>query len=252
MGQGVFRAGNTYRTRSKRTQLTYSKVTTIEFLPSPPWVYDLTTSTGNFIADGVVVHNCHHGIDLSLHSFHPEKEDFLLYLNRVQDEKGALEFVALCKSTGMKGMLAGEDIHVPDPLGYPRRVMEACEGSGGLVRYLGRIPHDYKLELLQKARCVVAPLKPPYQEIFGLFMLEAMASGTPVLVTDQGAPREIIVHGVTGAVARDLSCLEQNLAVALECSPAACRKRAEEFSREKMATEYLDLYRRMVEDKEEW
>ena len=191
-----------------------------------------------------------HGIDLSLYKFHPEKEDFLLYLNRVQDEKGALEFVALAKSTGMKGMVAGEDIYVPDPLGYPRRVMEACEQSGGLVRYLGRIPHDYKLELLQKTRCVVAPLKPTYLEIFGLSMVEAAACGTPFLSTDQGAPREIILHGQTGAVARDLDCLERNLAVALQCEPAACRKRAEEFSREKMALGYLSLYQDLTEGKE--
>lgn len=193
-----------------------------------------------------------HGIDLSLYDFQAEKEDFLLYLNRVQDEKGALEFVSLCQRAGMKGMLAGEDIYVPDPLGYPRRVMEACEASGGLVRYLGRIPHDYKLELLQQARCLVSPLKPPYIEIFGLSLVEAMACGTPVLVTDQGAPRELISHGVTGAIARDLDCLEANLKIALDCEPAACRRRAEGFSRERMAAEYLELYRRMVENKEEW
>jgi glycosyltransferase involved in cell wall biosynthesis len=194
----------------------------------------------------------HHGIDLSLYEYHAEKEDFLMYLNRVQDEKGALEFVALCKSVGMRGMLAGEDINVPDPLGYVSHVMRACENSGGLVRYLGRIPHDYKMELLQKARCVVAPLKPPYIEIFGLFMLEAMASGTPVLVTDQGAPRELVAHGVSGAIARDFTCLEANLAIALKCEPAACRRRAEDFPRQNMSAKYLELYRRMVEDGDEW
>jgi glycosyltransferase involved in cell wall biosynthesis len=194
----------------------------------------------------------HHGIDLSLYCPGAEKEDFLLYLNRVQDEKGALEFVQLCKSAQLRGMLAGEDVYVPDPLGYPRRVMEACEQSGGLVRYLGRVPHDYKLELLQKARCLVSPLKAPYIEIFGLSLVESLACGTPVLVTDQGAPRELVVHGVTGAIAADLGCLERNLALALECKPDACRKRAEEFSREKMAQKYLDIYTKMVNDGEEW
>ena len=194
----------------------------------------------------------HHGLDLALYPYHAEKDEFILHLNRIQEEKGTLEFCALAKSTGMKGMVAGEDIYVPDPLGYPRRVMEACEQSGGLVRYLGRIPHDYKLELLQKARCVVAPLKPNYLEIFGLSMVEAMACGTPFLSTDQGAPRELVVHGVTGAIAAKLDCLERNLALALQCKPDACRKRAEVFSRQKMAAEYLSIYQRMVEDKEEW
>ena len=120
------------------------------------------------------------------------------------------------------------------------------------MRYLGRIPHDYKLELLQKARCVVAPLKPPYEEIFGLSMVEAMACGTPFLSTDQGAPREIILHGVTGAVAANLACLEQNLAVALKCEPQSCRQQAERFSREAMAEKYLGLYRQMLEEGVEW
>ena len=222
--------------------------------PAPHCFVACSQDQANYLKQQVGF-NCkvvHHGIDLSLYQFQPQKEDFLFYLNRVQDEKGALEFVALCRAVGMRGMLAGEDIYVPDPLGYPRRVMEACERSGGLVRYLGRIPNDYKLELLQKARCLVAPLKPPYLEIFGLYILEAMASGTPLLVTDQGAPRELIIQGVTGAIAKDLSCLEQNLGIALECKPAACRKQAEEFGRQKMAAEYLELYRGMIEEDLEW
>ena len=189
----------------------------------------------------------HHGIDLDLYQYHPEKEDFLLYLARIQDEKGALEFVSLCKSVGMKGMLAGEDIYVPDPLGYPRRVMEACEQSGGLVRYLGRVPSDYKLELLQKARCLVCPIKPPYLEIWGLSITEAMACGTPVLHTYNGAAFEQIIHGVSGAIARDFTCLEQNLSVALKCGSEACRKQAEGFSRQKMAADYLALYEAMLQ-----
>ena len=252
LGRGLRPKGVGDSGADPRHQLSWSRVTKTERVDCPEWVYDLTTETGNFIADGIVVHNCHHGIDLNLYTLCTQKEDFLLYLARVQDEKGALEFVGLCKSVGMKGMLAGEDIHVPDPLGYPRRAMEACEQSGGLVRYLGRVPFDYKLELLQTARCLVAPLKPPYIEIFGLSTIESLACGTPVLSTDRGAARELLVHGTTGAIAQDISCLEKNLAIALQCQPEACRRQAEGFSREKMASEYLKLYRRMIEDNEEW
>lgn len=41
---------------------------------------------------------------------------------------------------------------------------------------------------------------PPRNEGFGLTPLEAMASGTPVVASDAGAFRELIVEGVTGAV----------------------------------------------------
>jgi glycosyltransferase involved in cell wall biosynthesis len=129
--------------------------------------------------------------------------------------------------------------------------MEACEDSGGLVRYLGRVPFDYKLELLQTARCLVSPLKPPYIEIFGLSTVESLSCGTPVLSTDRGAARELLVHGTTGALAQDTTCLEQNLAIALKCQPEACRKQAEKFSREKMASDYLILYEAMLQG-ESW
>lgn len=43
--------------------------------------------------------------------------------------------------------------------------------------------------------CVVASKQP---EPFGLVVLEAMASGRPVVATNHGGPREICVHGDTG------------------------------------------------------
>ena len=195
----------------------------------------------------------HHGIPLEKYSYQGKKGDYLLYLARVSEEKGALEFVRLCKATGMKGMLVGPDDSVADPIAYPRMVMEACSATNGLVQYYGPAGNnEEKVELLQNARCLVSPLKAPYIEIFGMALVEAMACGTPVLATDQGAPRELVVHGITGAIARDFTCLEEGLKIALECEPAACRKRAEEFPRETMATGYLDLYRRMMEEGVAW
>ena len=46
---------------------------------------------------------------------------------------------------------------------------------------------------------------PPRNEGFGLTPLEAMASGTPVVATDAGAFRELIVEGETGTVVNSFS-----------------------------------------------
>ncbi|MEN3792047.1 glycosyltransferase family 4 protein [Fulvimarina sp. MAC3] len=46
---------------------------------------------------------------------------------------------------------------------------------------------------------------PPRNEGFGLTPLEAMASGTPVIATDAGAFRELIVEGQTGTVVDSFS-----------------------------------------------
>ena len=123
----------------------------------------------------------------------------------------------------------------------------ACAATAGQVRYLGRVPHDYKLELLQRARCLVSPLCPPYIEIFGLSTIESQACGTPVVSTDLGAPSELIVEGATGAVANDVTCLATSVHNALLCKPDDCRAQAERFPREKMGADYEALYQEMME-----
>ena len=45
-------------------------------------------------------------------------------------------------------------------------------------------------EMIRHARCVVLPSE--WYETFGLAVVEAMSSGTPVVVSDLGALKEIV------------------------------------------------------------
>jgi glycosyltransferase involved in cell wall biosynthesis/uncharacterized membrane protein YbhN (UPF0104 family) len=68
-------------------------------------------------------------------------------------------------------------------------------GVGDSVRFLGAVPHDAVPALMQTIDVLVNPTIVP--ESFGVVILEAEASGVPVVATDVGGIREVCVPGVT-------------------------------------------------------
>ena len=91
---------------------------------------------------------------------------------------------------------------------------------------------------------------PSTTDTFGNVVLEAQASGLPIIVTDQGGPAENIVHGVTGRVvrAKDAEALYRAMAELL-ADPAklrsmgvAAREYAAGRSIEQAFEDYWDMY----------
>jgi glycosyltransferase involved in cell wall biosynthesis len=93
--------------------------------------------------------------------------------------------------------------------------------------------------LLASARCLLAPVT--WNEPFGLFLVEAMACGTPVVALGRGSIPEVVEDGVTGFVVQTVEELCEALDRLDAISPEACRKRAlEHFDVPRMADDYLD------------
>jgi glycosyltransferase involved in cell wall biosynthesis len=71
--------------------------------------------------------------------------------------------------------------------------------SRGEITYAGRIPHDSVQAELRKAMALVLPSI--WYEGFPLVVLEAFASGTPVIASRLGSLAEIVEDGSTGLLA---------------------------------------------------
>jgi glycosyltransferase involved in cell wall biosynthesis len=85
------------------------------------------------------------------------------------------------------------------------------------------------------------------EEDFGISMVEALASGTPVVAVDAGGARDIVRTGVDGVLIERAELAELRAAVRSVAvsawEPAALRARAAEFSRERFLErmrEWLD------------
>ena len=94
-------------------------------------------------------------------------------------KKGLAEAIAIAQASHRKLYVAGSD---PDPE-LVEQVRQQTEQAG--VTYLGEISGPKKAKLFAKAYALLFPTQ--INEAFGLVMVEAMMSGTPVISSAEGA-----------------------------------------------------------------
>jgi glycosyltransferase involved in cell wall biosynthesis len=184
------------------------------------------------------VANVLNALDLEHYPCHPHKGDYLLFLGRMNHEKGAHRAVALAIELGLPLKLAGK-MREPREQEYFEEFVEPHLGPA--IEYLGEVNHGTKVELLQNARATLFPIE--WEEPFGLVMIESMACGTPVIATRRGAVPEVIEDDRGGIVVDEWREAAAALERADELDPVECRRYAEErFAPERMVGDYVRAY----------
>ena len=155
----------------------------------------------------------------SFRTRHPEIGDrqILLFLGRINFKKG-LDILAKAV-----GRLAREDLHLviagPDGgyLAETRRFV-AEAGIAGRTTFTGMLAGGEKLAAFADAALF---LLPSYSENFGIAVVEAMACGLPVLISDRvNIWREVVADGAGQAAACDAALFAEKIAAML-AEPAA-------------------------------
>ncbi|MFH5800274.1 glycosyltransferase family 4 protein [Haladaptatus sp. CMAA 1911] len=127
-------------------------------------------------------------------------------------------------------------------------------GVGDHVRFVGRIPDSQLVTAYNAADAFVLPSTDPDQEGFGLVLLEALSTGTPVVSTDiVGVATDVEAENVGRVVARDdVDALAEGIRDVLEFEDdelsERCRSLCERrYSARKNAERVLDVYAELVE-----
>jgi len=187
-----------------------------------------------------VVHNA---IPVDEYPFQAEKEDFCLFLGRMNGEKAPDLAIEAARSAGRRIVVAAKCAE-PEEKRYFEEQVQPLLGPD--AEWFGQADNEQKKDLLARTRCLVFPIQ--WDEPFGLVMVEAMACGTPVVALRGGSVPEVVEDGVTGWVRDDRAELPAAIERAAELDPEACRRRvAERFAVPVMADGYEAVYRRLAE-----
>jgi len=189
--------------------------------------------------------NVPNALDLEHYPCKPHRGDYLLYLGRMNHEKGAHRAVAVAMELGLPLKLAGK-VREQKEREYFAEFVEPHLGNG--IEYLGEVNHGTKVELLQNARATLFPIE--WEEPFGLVMIESMACGTPVIATRHGAVPEVLEDERGGVIVDHWREIPAALERADAIEPAECRRYAEEqFAPERMVGDYENAYLKAIDQK---
>lgn len=168
----------------------------------------------------------YNGLDLAEYRFAPAtaKDDYDLFLGRLHSVKGYRWAIDGARRARCRLIVAG---------GWRPSLRRS-------LRFIGSVGGERKAALLAGARCLWMPAL--WDEPFGLTLIEALASGTPVLGTRRGALPEIVAPHV-GALADTLDELVALRETIAWCDADACRAWvADKFSHRVMAAAYVRCY----------
>lgn len=199
----------------------------------------------------VVLPNC---IDLAEVPRLP-KENLILFVGRVVQEKGPDVFAAACAAAlpqlpGWRAEIIGADRSSEDSPGtdFVRSVQATARAAG--VTMAGYRDNPVVLEAMAKAAIVVVPSRWP--EPFGITALEALASGAALIVSPRGGLPEVAGEAAVyvdpddaSAVAAAIARLARDQA-ARAAQGDAGRQRARQFDVQAVVARLAELRRRVL------
>ncbi|MFC1632770.1 glycosyltransferase family 4 protein [Patescibacteria group bacterium] len=185
------------------------------------------------------------GIPIDKIPFNAKKKNELIFVGRMATKKGPHYAIEAAEKTGLPLFMLGKSY--PNIAEYWQYYQEKVKPriDGKKIKHIEEVSNVEALKYMSQARALLMPIE--WEEPFGLVMIEAMATGTPVIAFRHGSVPEVIVDGKTGFIVDTIEEMIEAIGKLDQINPADCRKHVEQnFTVEKMADAYENIYEKIL------
>lgn len=171
-----------------------------------------------------------------------KKGNFLFVGGRLSRAKRVDLAIEACKILNLKLKVFGK--------GFGNIKDQLSKLANSNIEFVGEIDDKEKMTLFAEAKGYIFPAD---NEDFGIVVLEAMASGTPVIAHNSGGVKESVIDGKTGIFFDELTV--ENLTEALKkfetikFKSEDCINQAKKFSKERFKKEMLQFVNAKLKEK---
>lgn len=188
-----------------------------------------------------VVHN---GLTLDGAPFDVERDDALVFVGRICEEKNPVDAIEVARLTGRPLRIAAKIGPTPAEQAYAEAIFKPALDRAD-TEYLGELSGPDRDSLVARSHALIMPGAWP--EPFGLVAIESLACGTPVIGRRVGALPEIVREAVDGFLADDAAQMAFLVDRVGDLDRAAIRADVlGRFSARRMVDGYEEVYARVL------
>ena len=185
----------------------------------------------------------HHGLPRDLLAPGAGDGGYLAFVGRISAEKRVDRAIEIARRAGLPLKIMAK-VDAADAAYFEREIRHLLDAPG--IEFIGEGNELAKNELLGGAAALLFPIDWP--EPFGLVMIESLACATPVIAFRNGSVPEVIEHGQTGFIVDSVDAAVDAVRQLDRIERTACRDAfARRFTAERMAQDYVDVYRSLLE-----
>lgn len=240
-------AANTSRTPVVMTlhgAFTQESLAVFEELTNP-YLVSISNSQRRPAPDLNYISTVYNGLAMHEYPFSSTHKGYLLFVGRFCKEKSPHYAIEAAKRLNLPLIMAAKLEEGAGKEYFDEFIKPHLSDQ---IRWVGEVDEKARNELYRNALCFLHPVSWP--EPFGLTLIEAMACGTPVVAFNKGAIPEVIKHGKTGFVVRNVEEMVHAVEQIKTIDRYECRRHAlSQFSVDRMVDNYELIYQALLAGK---